>query len=57
MFEQHRFTTAHALGDFRKELIEGGFSSDEAFSLSMVAAKMIVDADGLCVRDAEGADA
>lgn len=46
-------TTAAALGSFRKELIEHGFTPDEAFAMARDVASAIVREDaGLVVRNA-----
>lgn len=49
----HTTTTAAALNSFRKELIEGGFSDEEAGRLATIALDRMISmhGDALVVRD------
>lgn len=44
-------STADMLGSFRKELIEQGFNTDEAFDMAREAARTLVGNDGLAVHN------
>lgn len=43
-------TTATALTQFRKDLIDGGFSHEAAETIATIAAKELVQTEGLGVR-------
>jgi hypothetical protein len=51
MSDQPFVTTAAALNSFRKELIEGGFTGEEAAHLAAVALNEILHGEGLAVRN------
>jgi len=42
-------TTANMLGRYRRELSKEGFNEEQAFALVMMAAKTLVEIDGIAV--------
>jgi len=43
-------TTANMLGRYRRELLSEGFDEEQAFTLVQMAARTVVEVDGVAVR-------
>jgi len=48
-------TTANMLGRYRRELLSEGFDEEQAFALVMMAAKTLVEVDGIAVGNDDAA--